>query len=130
VPTEPTQKLRVLIVDDDAASAKLLSVILRTEGHETREADSAERALQILHDFSADVIVLDLVLPLMSGLLLAQRLQADPRTRDLPLIAVTAFNGPALERAALDSGCRAFIRKPIDAAAFAQLVLSLPGRDP
>lgn len=120
----------VLIVDDDAASAKLLTVLLQSDGYHTRTADSAEQALLLLQDLRPCAIVVDLVLPLMSGLLLAQRLKADPRTRDVPVIAVTAVNGGELERLALEAGCQAFVRKPIDPASFTQLLPARKGVQP
>jgi CheY-like chemotaxis protein len=59
----------------------------------------------------------------MSGLLFAQRLKADPSTRDIAIFAVTAFNGKRTERMALDAGCSAFVRKPIDPMTFTQQLL-------
>jgi CheY-like chemotaxis protein len=108
------QDLPVLVVDDDPASAKLVSIVLRGEGSVTRIAESAEEALAILPTFHPRLIVLDLVLPLMSGLLFAQKLKADPETREIVIVAVTAFNGPEAERMAKDAGCALYIRKPID----------------
>jgi CheY-like chemotaxis protein len=116
-PSEP-----VLIVDDDAASAKLLSVLLQAEGYRTRVADSAEQALAMLQTLVPCAIVVDLVLPLMSGLLFTQCIKADARTRDIPVIAVTAVSGGDLERLALEAGCRSFVRKPIDPGSFTELL--------
>jgi CheY-like chemotaxis protein len=116
--------LSALVVDDDAASAKLAAVVLRGEGCEVGIARNAEEALATLATFRADFIVLDLILPLMSGLLLAQRLKADPATRGLVILALTVFNGPEAERAALAAGCSAYFRKPIEPLSFPQRVLS------
>lgn len=117
VPQEP-----VLVVDDDAASAKLLSVLLRSEGYRTRTAESAEEALALLQTFVPCAIVVDLVLPYMSGLLFTQRVKADARLCDVPVIAVTAVTRGDLERLALEAGCQSFMRKPIDLIAFTQLL--------
>jgi CheY-like chemotaxis protein len=116
-----------LVVDDDPASAKLLAVLLRGEGFHVRVAGSAEEALDQLRTFQPHAVVLDLVLPLMSGLLLAQRLKADPATRDIVLIAVTSLSGSEGEAVALQAGCAAYLRKPIDALSFADDVLALLG---
>jgi CheY-like chemotaxis protein len=110
--------VKVLVVDDDAASAKLVSVVLGGEGCDVKTAGSAEDALAILQSFEPRVIVVDLVLPLMSGLLFAQRLKADPAMRNIVLIAVTAFNGPEAERVARGTGFAAYVRKPIDPISF------------
>jgi sigma-B regulation protein RsbU (phosphoserine phosphatase) len=120
----------VLVVEDDAMSAKLLVVALGAEGCRVEVAPSAEDALARLRTFRPDLIVVDLILPLMSGLLLTQRLKADPATRDIPVIAMSAINGAATERIAHQAGCAAYVRKPIDPLAFTQLVATHLGGGP
>lgn len=114
----------VLIVEDDAASAKLIAVVLEGEGCATRVATSAESALEAFEDRLPDLIVLDLILPMMSGLLFAEIVRAAPPLRHIPIIAVSAFNGSEAERAARAAGCSIYVRKPIDAIAFPELVLA------
>jgi CheY-like chemotaxis protein len=104
----------VLIVDDDLPSAKLLSVVLEAEGCRVQVAHSAEEAMPLVRTFKPRAITMDLILPLMSGLLFTQRLKEDPLTRGIVVVAITAFNGPTAERVALDAGCAAYVRKPID----------------
>jgi CheY-like chemotaxis protein len=118
----PLAGLCVLVVEDDPASAKLVSILLAAEGADVHMASSAEDALERVGRFAPRLIVLDLVLPFMSGLLLAQRLKASPATRDIVIIAVTAFNGPETERLTRSAGCDAYVRKPIDVHSFARLV--------
>jgi len=118
----PGEPLSVLVVDDDALSVKLLDVVLRSEGCLVETARSAEEARERLRTLRPDVIVLDLILPLMSGVLLAEQLKADAATKDIVLIAVTAFNGSKSERIATQAGFSAYVKKPIDPAAFAKLV--------
>jgi CheY-like chemotaxis protein len=112
----------ILVVDDDAPSAKLLAVVLRSEGCDVKVASSAEEAVLVLRAFSPKVIVLDLILPLMSGLLFAERLKADPATAGIVLIAVTALNGAGAERIAYEAGFVKYVRKPVDPLSFAELV--------
>lgn len=112
----------ILVVDDDAPSAKLLSVVLSGESCDVKIATDAEEALLMLQTFKPRVVVIDLILPLMSGLLLAERLRADPAKAGMLLIAVTAFNGREVERLARQAGFAAYLRKPIDPLSFAQLV--------
>jgi CheY-like chemotaxis protein len=116
--------IRVLIVEDDPPSLRLLAAVLEAEGCEVRSTRSAEEALEALPSFRPNVAVIDLILPLASGLLLAERLKADPATSELPLIAVTAFNGPEAERAARSAGFSLYVRKPIDPDTFATLLLA------
>jgi CheY-like chemotaxis protein len=117
--------LRVLLVEDDAPSLKLLEAILRIEGCEVRSTRSAEEALDVLATFRPTVAVIDIVLPLASGLLLAERLKATPATSNVILLAVTAFNGSKAERAALAAGFSRYVRKPIDPNAFPALLLDV-----
>ena len=114
----------VLIVEDDPANAKLAAVLLSQEGWKVRIAASAEDALDVLHDFHPDLILLDLILPRMSGLLLATELKADPATSDIVMVALSAANGPVTEKLALAAGCAAYVHKPIDALAFPAWVRS------
>jgi len=116
--------LRVLIVDDDMASAKLASIMLRTEGCDTRIVASAEEAFAILPSFRPRLIVLDLVLPLMGGLLFAHSLKSEPATRDIAIVAVTAFNGDGAAHMAKDAGCFLYIQKPIDPLSFADVLIN------
>lgn len=113
----------ILIVDDDVPSVELLRVVLEPAGFEVRAARTAEDALEAMRSFHPRAIVIDLILPLMSGLLLAQTLKADPATADIVLVAVTAFNGREAERLAHDAGCALYMRKPIDPVSFADALL-------
>ena len=115
----------ILVVEDDPASARLLAVLLRILGCDVRLAPSAEEALAVLDEFPARVLVLDLVLPRMGGLLLAKQLKRSSATRDIVVIAVSVVDGPETERLALESGCAAYVRKPIDIEAFTRTLLAL-----
>lgn len=123
-PTPPVELkgVKVMVIDDDAASAKLFSVVLVGEGYEVKAVSSAEDGLTLLQTFQPRLIVVDLILPLMSGLLFTQRLKADPSMQNIIIIAVTAFNGSEAERIVREAGCAAYVRKPIDPLAFIQLV--------
>jgi CheY-like chemotaxis protein len=121
----PLAGIQVLVVDDHPQSAKLVAVLLAGVGGEVRVVGSAEDAIALLDEFLPRVIVLDLVLPAMSGLLLAQRLRANPITEDAILVAVTIFSGPETERAVHRAGCDAHVSKPIDPLAFADQVVAL-----
>lgn len=118
----------VLIIDDDRSTAHQMARALAAADCGIRVVASAEDALVTIQDDRPDAIVLDLVLPLMSGLLFAQQLAANPATRSIPVIAVTAFTGPDTERVALDAGIRAYVPKPFDVTAFVRQVLAVLGR--
>jgi two-component system cell cycle response regulator DivK len=109
----------ILVVEDDAPSAKLASLLLTQQGANVRIAPNAEEALRVLTEFLPRLVVLDLVLPRMGGLLLAQHIKADPQLRDVVVVAATVISGLEVERLALAAGCAGYLRKPIDTETFA-----------
>lgn len=112
----------VLIIQDEEASAKLIASTLQTHGYEALIAANAEEAIALLDPFVPRAIVLDLVLPRLSGLVLAERLKKDPTTCDIPVIATSRFSSEDAAHIARDAGCVDYIRKPIDPDLFARLL--------
>lgn len=112
----------VLIIEDEEASAKLIASTLETHGYETRIAANAEEAMAAMTPLPPRAIVLDLVLPRLSGLVLAEQLKQDPATRDIPIIATSLFSEEDAAHIARDAGCADYIRKPIDPETFARLL--------
>jgi CheY-like chemotaxis protein len=105
---------RILIVDDNPVNLKLVRVLLRVEGYETRTAADAEEALAVLREFRPRLILMDIQLPGMDGLTLTKRLKADPATRDIVVLALTAYAMKGDDRKALDAGCDGYVAKPVD----------------
>ena len=114
--------MRILVVEDDEPSVRLVKAVLEDSGAAVRLARSAEEALEAIESDKPDVALVDLILPQMSGILLADRLKASPATDGIVLIAITAFNGGATERIALAAGFVAYVRKPIDPSTFCEIV--------
>ena len=110
----------LLIVDDNPSNLKLLRVLLSGEGFEVRTANNASEALQALQAAKPDLILTDIQMPGMDGLDLTRRLKADPATRSIPVVAITAYAMSADEAKAKEAGCDAYVAKPIDTR-------SLPG---
>jgi len=115
---------RILVVEDDPTNAKLMAILLRSEDCDVKVVGSAEAALAVIPTFEPRVIVLDLVLPRLGGVALAELLKQDPATRGIVLIAVSSISAPATERLMLKVGCAAYVQKPIDALNFSRLVES------
>lgn len=108
----------ILIVDDNATNLKLARVLLTAEGYDIRTAIDAEHALEVLKDFAPQLILMDIQLPGMDGLELTRRLKADPKTRAVTVVALTAYAMKGDEEKALASGCSGYISKPIDTRRF------------
>ena len=81
---------RVLLVDDEPAAVDLLTQILEDEGYQVKGTYSGEEALRALDASPQDIILLDLLMPEMDGFEVIQRVKANPRWRDIPIIVVTA----------------------------------------
>jgi two-component system, OmpR family, phosphate regulon response regulator PhoB len=103
---------KVLVVEDDKAIQELLAFWLVQSGYLVSQAISAEIALELIKRELPDVIVLDWMLPKMSGLAMAKHLRADRRTRSLPIIMVTARGDEPDKLAGLEHGADDYLTKP------------------
>jgi len=103
---------RVLAVEDEAAIQELLKITLATAGFDVEVAGSAEEALRSIKLALPEVVLIDWMLPGMSGLQLARQLRADQRTAALPLIMLTARGGEADRVAGLETGADDYVTKP------------------
>ena len=112
----------ILIVDDNPMNLKLIEALLKMEGYEVRSAPNAETALLQLARWRPELILMDLQLPGMDGLELTRRLKADPVTRDIVIVAITAYAMKGDEQRAREAGCDGYIPKPIDTRALPQAV--------
>ena len=110
----------ILIVDDNPQNLKLVRLLLSAEGYDARTAIDAEQALVLLEQFMPRLILMDIQLPGMDGLELTRRLKAGPSTREIVIVALTAFAMKGDEEKARAAGCDGYITKPID-------VRTLPG---
>ena len=102
----------ILVVEDEPAIRELVALNLQQAGHRAVLADSAERALALVREALPDMILLDWMLPGMSGVELARRLKADKRTRDVPIIMLTARGDEQDKITGLETGADDYITKP------------------
>lgn len=105
---------RVLVVDDNASNTKLLAFVLTRGGYDVRTADSAESGAAVVGQFHPQLILMDLQMPGVSGLDWTRQLKADPSTRDIPVVAVTAYAMKGDAERARAAGCDGYLTKPID----------------
>jgi two-component system, cell cycle response regulator DivK len=117
----------ILIVDDNPANLKLARVLLAGEGYEVRVAVDAEEALALLASFQPRLVLMDLQLPGMDGLSLTRRLKDDPATRDVAILALTAYAMKGDEAKALRAGCDGYVTKPIDTRTLPLVIARLLG---
>lgn len=103
---------RVLVVEDESAIAELISLNLRHAGYEVSVASTADQAMQEVGRVLPDLVILDWMLPGQSGLALAKRWRSESRTRELPIIMLTARADETDKVAGLDAGADDYLAKP------------------
>lgn len=104
--------IRILVVEDEAPIQELLCYSLERAGFEVVAVTTAEQGLAEIRSELPSVVLLDLMLPGMSGIALAKQLRSDARTRDLPLIMVTARAEETDRVGGLDIGADDYVTKP------------------
>jgi len=112
----------ILVVDDHPTNLKLCKVMLSVDGYEVHTAADAEEALVLLGTVHPGLILMDLQLTGLDGLELTRRLKANPATRDIVVVALTAYAMKGDEQKALDAGCDGYLAKPIDTRLLAATV--------
>jgi CheY-like chemotaxis protein len=116
---------RILVVDDEPDVLLLCRLNLQQRGHEMLEAPDGSRALELARDRHPDVIVLDLMLPGMSGYDVLEALQRDEGTSDIPVLVLTAKSLRADRERSHGLGASAFLTKPFLPNELCEMVDSL-----
>ena len=113
---------RVLVVDDIAANVRLLEAKLAAEYFEVMTASSGKEALAIIEKQTPDIVLLDVMMPELDGFEVCKRIRANPKTRFLPVVMVTALSDQADRVRGLEAGADDFLTKPVnDLALFARV---------
>jgi DNA-binding response OmpR family regulator len=105
---------RVLVADDEKLNVEFFQVMLDKLGFEVDVALDGEEALQKVKQFSPDLILLDLLMPKVSGFRVAQRLKSDPRTKNIPIIVLTAVHDIKDKVDMIELGIEDYITKPFN----------------
>jgi len=103
---------QVLVVEDESAIAELISINLRHAGYEVTIAANADQAQREVDGMLPDLVILDWMLPGQSGLALARRWRSEARTRELPIIMLTARSDETDKVSGLDAGADDYLTKP------------------
>ncbi|WLD13265.1 response regulator [Planctellipticum variicoloris] len=109
-----TQISRVLIADDNLQNCELLDAYLADEPYEIAMAYDGQETLAKVAEFQPDLILLDIMMPKLSGYEVCQRLRKDPATRAIPVLMVTALNEMGDIEKAVQAGADDFLTKPVN----------------
>ena len=108
------QKNRILIADDNQQNAELLEAHLDGAGYETRIATNGEETVRIATEWRPEVVLLDIMMPKLSGFEVCKRLRADPLTKNVGVLMVTALDQPTDIERAVEAGTDDFITRPVN----------------
>lgn len=109
---------RILVVEDDAQNSYLIRFILEKSGYTVVTVGDGAQAVEDASAESPDLILMDMLLPKMSGYDATRAIKADPDTAELTVIALTAYSMKGDRERILEAGCDGYISKPIDPETF------------
>lgn len=118
----------VLVIEDDVNMLQLLQLMLQRQGFEVSLANRSQEGLEKALNERPDVVIVDLMMPEMSGFEVIRRLRADPRGVALPILVLTARAQPLDRKAALEAGADAYLSKPVSARMLLEKVEELAAR--
>ncbi|MHC4975755.1 MAG: response regulator [Planctomycetota bacterium] len=113
LPAADITQSTVLIVDDHEQNLELLQAYLEELGCRTIGARDGFDAIEMVERHSPDLVLLDVMMPRMSGFQVCEKIKSDPATRDIPVVMVTALNEVADVERAVESGANDFLSKPV-----------------
>ena len=120
----------LLIVEDNEKNRKLVRDVLQFKGYRTMEAESGELGVALARESRPALILMDIQLPGMSGIEALAHLRADPTTREIPIVAVTASAMMQDRQRILAAGFDGYQSKPIDVKGFVQMVTEVLASGP
>ena len=112
-PSDPTVAMaKILIIDDETAVRRVVGALLQQAGHDVVDAEYGLSGVAMAQSEKPDLILLDLMMPVVDGFGVLRRLREDPVANRIPVIILTAKIDAASERACLDLGAVDYIKKP------------------
>ncbi len=111
IPPEKGEKTRVLLVDDSPLFLRFLAHFFRRGEYELHTAESGDKAVEQARQLQPDIVILDLEMPGLDGIETCHILRADERTRDIPVVILTASESLEVNRKAFGAGAQATVLK-------------------
>lgn len=114
VPPTPSRPPRVLIADDNPQGVELLEAYLSESDYDIETAADGEETLRKVREWQPDLILLDIMMPKISGFEVCKQVRSNPATRDMAILMITALDQPSDIDRAVDVGTDDFLTKPIN----------------
>ena len=116
---------KILIADDNIQNCELIDAYLSEEGYELSVAYDGQQAMKRVEELQPDLVLLDIMMPKLSGYEVCQWMKSNPRTKDIPVLMVTALNEQGDIEKAVRAGCDDFLTKPVNSLELKTRVKSL-----
>ena|ERR1022692_1346651 len=113
---------KILIIEDNLLNLELATDLLEANGFVVNSAHTAEEGLRMARELLPDLVLMDIGLPGMDGLCATKELKANPATRHLTVVGLTAHAMKGDEETALHAGCDGYLTKPIDTRTFTETI--------
>ena len=111
------QEAKILIVDDEKDIRKLVGIYLKKQGYKTLEAENGQMAIDIMKEHSdIDLVIMDIMMPVMDGITLCRQLKEDVRTSHIPVILLTAKDSLQDKEEGYEVGADSYLTKPFSAS--------------
>lgn len=113
---------RILVVEDDLLNRMFYCEVLQREGYEVREVDDGAVVMDNARAFDPELVIMDINLPHVSGLELIERLKADSKLSEAPVLAITAYVGRVEEQRIREAGAAEYLSKPVSMKTFVNAI--------
>lgn len=104
---------KILIIDDDSETIKLLESIIQLDGHETSAVQESKNAIQAVETYTPDLVLLDIMMPEINGIAICKLIKSNPSLSKIKVMMVSALSDDGTKRDSFNAGADQFVTKPI-----------------
>lgn len=116
---------KIMIVDDDTETLQLLESMVKMQGHETVCVQESRNAMDVVISFSPDLVLLDIMMPDISGIDICKSIKSNPHTNKIKVMMVSALSDERTRKDSQNAGADQFVTKPVLPRIFAQQIKNL-----
>jgi DNA-binding response OmpR family regulator len=123
--TDDSPRTVIVIAEDDPDILQLVAIRLERSGYEVHRARDGEQALELVSEHIPDLVVLDVLMPKLTGLDVTRRIRADPATREIPVILLTARVEEGDIKQGFEAGATDYLKKPFSPHELQERVMAI-----